>query len=83
MIFQSDMPFLCLGFSTEAKNTPGFREERERNCLVLPLVAMCVHLDYVFYRSENHNFGAFQLPFAHKFLQNPPVGMKPYNPATS
>lgn len=50
---------------------------------MLPLVAMCVDLDYVFYRSENHNFGAFQLPFAHKFLQNPLVGMKPYSPATS
>lgn len=33
MIFQSDMLFLCLGFSTEAKNTPGFREEREREKL--------------------------------------------------
>lgn len=57
--------------------------EKERSCLLLPLVAMCFHLDYVFYRSENHNLGAFQLPFAHKFLSNPPVGMKPYSPATS
>lgn len=70
-------------FLRRLKITPAFRERGKREKLVLPLVAMCVHLDYVFYRSENHNLGAFQLPFAHKFLQNPPVAMKPYSPATS
>lgn len=50
---------------------------------MLPLVEMCVDLDYVFYRSENRNFGVFQLPFAHKFLWNPLVGMKLYSSATS